>query len=490
MGPLVQQSVATGWSCTGADLALNLRAPLDQNGYYGVMVVYIEDITELSTEIAKSSHWLRARSSAQLLSEALQGWRDWRTTPAVKFANEEEQHVWRQSEAVLRMGQVREPNKYDNSHPVATQPIRTSNGMMLASLSPGSWATGWVRDATYSTVAWARSGHFAEARDSLNFFLNAAPVGEYKMYLGNYDYRISVTRYFGSGEEEADYSEQATPNVETDGWGLVLWAARQYVQDSKDLDWLNSQTAYGKVYDVLKAGVAGAIESQLEDAPNRIMKPDSSIWEVHQQNDKHFAYTTQAAARGLCDFAAIANRSGHKEDHDHYAALARDVKAAYLKSFMAPEGYILGAVERAPMTDLDGSVVEGFNFNLLSPDLSVAESSATLKHLEELANRSGGFKRLAGTESFDTDEWIFIDFRMASAYLRLGQKDKADALIDRLTARASLNADLLPEMCNAQESAGPLGQYKGSNPMVGYGAGTYLLTLLDREGRLEDPSCD
>ena len=54
--------------------------------------------------------------------------------------------LWRQSEAVLRMGQIREPN-------TAT---RKNNGMILASLPPGEWHTGWVRDATYAIVALAR----------------------------------------------------------------------------------------------------------------------------------------------------------------------------------------------------------------------------------------------------------------------------------------------------------------------------------------------
>ena len=39
-----------------------------------------------------------------------------------------------------------------------TRPTRKNNGMMLASLPPGEWHTGWVRDATYAIVALARIG--------------------------------------------------------------------------------------------------------------------------------------------------------------------------------------------------------------------------------------------------------------------------------------------------------------------------------------------
>ena len=101
--------------------------------------------------------------------------------------------------------------------------------MILASLSPGQWHSGWVRDACYAIVALARSGHFTEAKAALNFFLDAE-AGKYRSYVGGVDYRVSTVRYFGDGEEESDYSGQTTRNIETDGWGLVLWAARNYVE--------------------------------------------------------------------------------------------------------------------------------------------------------------------------------------------------------------------------------------------------------------------
>src|SRR4029077_16506952 len=106
--------------------------------------------------------------------------------------------VWRQAETVLRMGQIREP--YQES------PRRKNHGMILASLPPGGWHTGWVRDATYAVVALSRMGHPTEARAAPDFFLNAE-AGKYSSppYL-NGPYRISVVRYYGDGEEEADFS--------------------------------------------------------------------------------------------------------------------------------------------------------------------------------------------------------------------------------------------------------------------------------------------
>ena len=66
---------------------------------------------------------------------------------------------------------------------------------------------------------------------------------------------------------------------------------------------------------------------------------------------------------------------------------------------------------------------------------------------------------------------------------------KADQLLGWVTAQASVNYNLLPELYNTVASAGPIGAYSGSIPMVGYGAGAYLLTQLDKVQLYEHTDC-
>ena len=90
--------------------------------------------------------WAAARSPEQLLQDARAEWERWRKAPPpATNLSPEERKVWRQGEAVLRMGQVREPYG----------PSRKNFGMVLASLPPGEWHTGWVRDGMYAIVALA-----------------------------------------------------------------------------------------------------------------------------------------------------------------------------------------------------------------------------------------------------------------------------------------------------------------------------------------------
>ena len=462
-------------ACSGTDVvpAFQRKLQATDGGWVAVAVQFVENAADADQAAAALQTWGAGRAPEQILTDARAEWTAWRKPPPADIlCTDQEVRLWRQSETVLRMGQVREANTAS----------RKNHGMILASLPPGEWHSGWVRDATYAIAALARSGHHAEAKAALDFFLAAGPVGKYKSYVGNQDYKISVVRYFGSGEEEADYSGQPTPNIEIDGWGLFLWAARQYVEASGDAAWLASPT-----WDVIVAGVATPLVANLET--NGIAKADSSIWEVHDQNKKHFAYTTMAAARGICDLAALAKKNGQAAAQAQYATQAQKTKAAFLAAFVDPQGALGGSLEELSInTYLDAAVLEAFTWNLVDPTSATAKQ--TLDRMGELRVGSGGFKRNDdGLSSYDNNEWIMVDFRSADALRRAGRATDADALLGAIVDKASANFYLLPELYNAVQADGQIGKYTGSIPMVGYGGGAYILTVLDRAGQIEANDC-
>jgi GH15 family glucan-1,4-alpha-glucosidase len=452
-----------------------------------VGVQFVENPADADAAAGALKTWANGRAPQQMLDDAKAEWERWRKPPKPEIAlcSDDEKKLWRMSEAVLRMGQVREPNA----------PGRRNNGMILASLPVGEWHTGWVRDAMYAIVALARMGHHEEAKAALSFFVNAAPVGLYKQYVSNQDYLVSVVRYFGTGQEEADWNQDG-PNVETDGWGMLLWALRQYVDASGDTSWLgttvenvdNKHTRFGTtVYDVVANGVAKALENNLES--NGLVKADSSIWEVHDAKKRHYAYTTMAAARGFCDFAAVAQKAG-KPDAAKYQQLSQKTKTAFLSAFADPQGALAGSLEELSTGQyLDAAVVEAFTWNIL-PDFKGSTAKATLDALEKLRVESGGYKRNDdGNGSYDNNEWILIDLRMADAHRRNGRSQVADAIVATIVQKAAANFYLLPELYNAVRNDGQIGKYTGSIPMVGYGGGAYVLTVLDRAGLVEPNDC-
>lgn len=466
--------LADNTSCSGNDVVPGFQRKVDANGWMAVAAQFVDSTNPADADAAAAAlvAWANNRTPDQLLADARTEFSNWRKPPpsSVPLCGDSETRLWRQSEAVLRMGQIREPN-------TAT---RKNNGMILASLPPGSWHTGWVRDATYAVVALARSGHTAEAKAALDFFMNAAPVGAYASYVKNATYRISLTRYFGNGQEECDWNTSG-PNTETDGWGLVLWAARQYVEASGDMAWLSAN------YATLASGIASPIESNLETSS--IMRADSSIWEVHQPG-KHYAFTTLAAARGLCDVAALAKKAGNTTDQSHYAMLSSKINTAFQSAFLDPQMALAGSIEGLSQQKYyDGSVAEAFDWNLLA-DFTGPIATATLSLFNHLRVDSGGFKRNNdGLSSYDNNEWILVDLRISNALRRAGHATDADGYLSQVVKNASVNFFLLPELYNDTPADGAIGKYFGSIPMVGYGAGAYLITILDRAGQWEPNDC-
>jgi GH15 family glucan-1,4-alpha-glucosidase len=468
----VSGDLSDNTTCSGTDVVPGFQKKLGSDGMMAVAVVYVDDPSQADQAVQSMKSWANGRAPQKLIDDALAEWESWRKPPPADIlCSDDETKLWRQSEVVLRMGQIREPN-------TAT---RHNHGMILASLPPGEWHSGWVRDATYSTVALARMGHTDEAKMSLDFFLNAQPVSKYSSYVSNVPYKISVVRYFGSGEEQADYSGQQTPNIEIDGWGLFMWAARAYVEASGDTAWL------GANYGTIISGVANALEANLET--NGIAKADSSIWEVHDANKKHFAYTTITAARGFCDLAAMAKKNGQTDDQTHYQMLAQKIRTAFLGAFVDQQGALGGSLEGiAANKYYDGAVAEAFTMNILG-DFTGGTATATLTMLNNLRVGSGGFKRNNdGLSSYDDNEWILVDLRIADSLRRAGRGMEAAGYVQQVIDKAAANFYLLPELYNAVAS-GQIGLYTGSIPMVGYGGGAYAMTMLDRAGAIEPNDC-
>ena len=470
-------------TCSGTDRVNAFQKdlgsiPAGESRWWGVAVLFDHQGSAAGARTAWST-WLAGRGADQLHADILAEWEAWRTPP-IPGLSATERTIWRQSEAVLRMGQILEPYQ--------TSPRQKNHGMILASLPPGGWHTGWVRDAIYAIVPLARTGHFDEARKGLDFFLDAE-AGRYSSYLNNVDYRISTVRYFGDGQEEADYSGAPTRNVEIDGWGLFLWAARAYVDQSGDVAWLDEQTAYGDtVYEAIREGVAEALAANMED--NGMAIADASIWEVHWGNRQHFLYTTAAAARGFCDMATLARRAGRTDDIERYRTLSENAVTAMRTHFIDSNRVLAGSLERLAqgVNYRDGATVEAITWNLIPANDPIA--LATLDAFSYLVTPAGGYKRVEGSQDqYDTDEWILIDLRASDAFRRAGNHPKADQLLDWVTGQASVNYDLLPELYNTRTQSGQIGAYSGSIPMVGYGAGAYIMTLLGRGGLHEHSDC-
>jgi hypothetical protein len=411
--------------------------------------------------IGRVRTWVAGRAPDKLLSDEVAGWQAW-TTPPPSGASTAESALSLQAQAVLRMGQVAETGG--------------GSGQILASVAPGSWNISWVRDMAYAVVGLVRSGHYTEAKAAIAFQMQAQ-VGSYQQYVGA-PYQISVVRYYGDGSEWSD-SNTDGPNIEFDGFGLFLWELDQYVQASGDTASLAQwwPTVKSKVADVLV---------KLQEASG-LIAPDSSIWEVHWDGQqRHFAYTTITAANGLCSASRLAQAAGDSADVTAYLTAGQKSRDALLPNLRGPDGSLAQSVEAlaAGSRWLDAATIEAIDMGLIDPTRQTA--TATLADIESgLVPQSGrGFMRSDAGDAYSSNEWVFVDLRAARALALHGDATYSTSLFAWNVDQASDNFGELSELHDPVTA-----DYAGQSPMVGFGAGAYLLALYDR-GKAATPTCD
>ena len=438
---------------------------------------------KLESAAREFSRWHGGLAAAGLVKREIAEIEHWRVKPTVHFADEKERHLWRQSEIVLRMAQSREANR----------PGRNGNGLIIASLPDGLWFTPWVRDMAYAAVALAHMGHKDEARAALLAYFNARPTGKMREHTGGVDYQISVVRYFGDGSEEPFFTMEGSTNIEFDNWGLALWTLGEYLNHYDDPDLLSTPSYRGRVYESAKDYVVKPLLANLEKYDEGlIVAADTSIWEERQKDKKHFAFSTAAAIVGLRNFSEIARRKGDEHTRTNLltqvALLEKGFAAAFIRN-----GKLRGTLEEGVKNDIDGALLAVINFGLITDPAIVPD---TVERMELLRVASGGYRRVRGILTdpsifeywYEKQEFLFVDFSLAEVYRRLGRNAEADAILKRIVDKAAADHNFIPEMYVAEKCSlfpGEVGDPTGAIPMVGYGAGAYILQVL-RQAELQN----
>lgn len=461
--------------------------------------------------------FIAGKGAKAMLDAELAAWKALQTEVKLPAdVDADEAALLRQSAAMLHMGQVREDHYYlrewlsKDGEPRRTrfkglddQPVvlpatvkHRGAGAMLASLPPGEWTYAWIRDGAYATAALAALGLADHSKAALEFYLDAE-AGRFQGWdeLKPYampPYQISLVRYHGFGVEETDFNEFG-PNLEFDGLGLFLWALRAHEQLTGDTSvaddhWADITT---RVADVLVA---------LIDPETGLVRADSSIWETHWKGrERHFAYTSITAARGLCDAAAIATRKGDAAAASKYQAAGEALRAAIATELADRSGALAANSEELAVGEgyWDAAVLDAIAMGLFDPKGPIA--TATLQGLDEhlRVDAGPGWSRNDDRwdhanvddlspwgSDYDSAEWVITDLRGAIALRLAGEADRADALTDWVLAQSQTNYRMVAETYDEATGA-----YKFNTPMLGFGAGAFALAMAQRAGDFSDPAC-
>jgi GH15 family glucan-1,4-alpha-glucosidase len=376
-----------------------------------------------------------------------------------KGISKDEKNLYEQSISILKMGQVSQKEIFPKSR-----------GQILASLPPGNWNIGWLRDACYAVMALSQAGMYAEAKNALSFFLNA-DAGYYKNFVWKdgvdhgvgSDYKLSVCRYFGIGKEESDFNEFG-PNIELDGFGLFLTAFSDYINKSGDKKFFEENEK------LITRKIAKPIISFIQE--NNLIRKESGPWEQHLPGRMQ-AFTSIVSSSGLRDYAELL-KSFDKGKYQKYLKASERLKGGILENLFYEGKFIKGFAEaESPATKdfYDGGTIEAFTQKVIS------DKDLFLNHYNEYdrvlrRNKKHGFARLNNPDWYTNSEWAFLDLRFAIALNNFGQKKEAKHLIDWVTTYSKCNFNFIAELYNDNDE-----NYGGAVPMVGYGAGAYILTI-------------
>ena len=423
--------------------------------------------------------------------------------------------LFRHSAAMLWMGQSRESEIYlrewlstdgearytrfgtelDGSP--ATLPatvVHRGHGAVLASLPPGEWTVSWIRDGAYAVAAMAESGMHQEARAALAFYLRAE-AGRFQDWteLSSYDmppYQITLVRYYGFGVEETDFNDFG-PNLEFDGFGLFLWALRRYEDRSTDA------TLRADNWELIASKIADPLVA-LVDPDTGLIRPDSSIWETHWNGrERSWTYTNITAVRGLCDAAALAAREGDDGRAESYRAAALALRAAIAEKLTDSSGALASNREELESGAgyYDAAVWDAVALGLFDPSGDIA--AATLVGLDEalLVPAGAGWARNDdrfdhgatdlspwGSE-YDSGEWVITDLRGSVATWLMNDVERSDRLSNWVRDQALANYLEVAEVFDEGN-----GTYKFNSPMLGFGAGAFILARHARDAE-PDPAC-
>jgi len=448
-------------------------------GRLGWALISVESDGEAEAAAKDFIHWRGGLTARELANREMGEMERWRVKPAVHFAGEKERHLWRQSEAMLRMAQSREPNR----------PGRNGNGLIVACLPDGVFFTPWVRDMAVAVMALVRMGHRDEARAGLLAWFNARPTGKMKAEVRGADYQVSVVRYFGDGEEEPFFTMEGATNIEFDDWGWVLWVLGEYEQKFDDAALLKTATYRGGLYESARDFVMKPLLKNLDPyGDGLIVAEDTSIWEEHQKDRKHFAFSTAMAIVGLKEFAEVARRAGDEAAQalalEQAAQLEKGFRAAFVRG-----GKLHGTLEEGEKNDIDGALLAIVNMGVVTDPAVVRD---VVERMELLKVASGGYKRVRSNYTdpaiyeywYEKEEFVFVDLSLAEVERRMGRKAEAAAILKGIVEKSAADHDVIPEMYVAvpcELFPGAIGDPTGALPMVGYGAGEYILHVVERE---------
>lgn len=317
---------------------------------------------------------------------------------------------------------------YDRSVQIVRE-SQQGNGGTIASVKGSRYGVNvYPRDHAYAIMAFTSAGLDADARQGLNFILNVelSPEG------------MMAQRY---GEDQKASSNKP-PQI--DGNALSLIAAGDYLRATKDTAFIS------KFHEQIRSIAGGILKNLNEFKHGSLVFGVNGNIEFSPYEEGFEIYTNACACKALADAGEILNDENLK-------AKSLQIKEGISNYLYIPEyGGFMPLVRKEP----NPSIVNVANLTtfLALTDLEIfALSDPRIEeslefHLKGTWNPEiGGYNRYAasmGRHNFGNGPWPREMLRLVRYYAKVGNKPRANELLDWVLNVALLNEDYeqgLPE---------------------------------------------
>ncbi|HTX76955.1 MAG TPA: hypothetical protein VMD29_12175 [Terracidiphilus sp.] len=179
---------------------------------------------------------------------------------------------------------------------------------------------------------------------------------------------------------------------------------------------------------------------------------------------------------------------GNLPEHaKHVGLLEKGFQAAFVRG-----GELHGTLEEGVKNDIDGALLEIIHMGVVTDPALIRN---TMQRMDLLKVASGGWRRVRSNYTdpkifeywYERQEFVFVDLKLAEVDRQLGRNAEAAAIVKRIVDKAAEDHDIVPEMYVAvpcELFPGAIGDPTGARPMVGYGAGAFLLDVMGRDERI------
>ena len=283
----------------------------------------------------------------------------------------------------------------------------------------------WLRDATWTLLAFMNTGYFDEARDWRDWLLRAVAGSPSQMQI----------MYGLSGERRlTEFEIPWLPGYENSAPVRIGNDAHRQIQ----ID------VYGELLDALHQARQGALaptesgwalqEAILHDLEQRWREPDHGIWEV-RSDPHHFTHSKVMAWVAFDRAIKSAERFQLDGPVDHWRELQRRIHAEVCERGFDAE---LGSFVRFyGAKEVDASLLLLPAVGFLPPD--DPRIVGTVQAVERTLMRDGFVLRYDTARVDDglpSGEGVFLacSFWLVDAYVMLGRHDEAKRLFERLLA--------------------------------------------------------